>query len=375
MSAVSRLRVAIVAPSLDILGGQAVQADRLLRSWQNDPDVEAWLVPVNPVPPRGLRWSTRVKFCRTIVTEFVYGPQLVRQLSRADVVHVFSASYSSFLLAPLPAIVVARALGRPVVLNYRSGQALDHLSGSAIARSALASVAMNVVPSRFLRDVFARFGIDATVIANIVDLGRFVFREREPLRPRIVSTRNFESLYNIACTIHAFRIVQDRWPDATLTLVGGGHEEQSLKALVAKLGLRQVVFAGRVTPDEIARHYGANDIYVQTPDVDNMPTSIIEAFASGLPVVSTNVGGVSAILTDKVHGLLSPVNDHEALAAHILQLIDDPLMAKRLTHTAYATCQGCTWAAVRELWLQVYRRVLPASFGRLSIAGTEHDAG
>jgi glycosyltransferase involved in cell wall biosynthesis len=265
-------------------------------------------------------------------------------------------------------------LGRPVVLNYRSGQAPHHLSSSAIARSALASVDMNVVPSRFLRDVFAGFGIDAAVIPNIVDLGRFVFREREPLRPRIVSTRNFESLYNVACTIRAFRIVQDRWPDATLTLVGGGHEEQSLKALVAEFGLRQVVFAGRVGPDEIARHYDANDIYVQSPNIDNMPTSIIEAFASGLPVVSTNVGGVPAMLTDKVHGLLSPADDHEALGAHIIRLIDDPVMAKRLTQAAYATCQRCTWVAVRELWLQVYQRVLHASCGRLSMAGTGHDA-
>jgi L-malate glycosyltransferase len=371
---VARLRVAIVAPSLGILGGQAVQADRLLREWQNDPDVDAWLVPVNPVPPRPLRWTTRVKYVRTLVTELVYGPLLVRELSRADVVHVFSASYSSFLLAPLPAIAVARVLGRPVVLNYRSGEAPDHLGGSAIARSALASVDLNVVPSRFLKDVFARFGVNATVIPNIVDLGRFVFREREPLRPRIVSTRNFESLYNVACTIRAFRIVQDRRPDATLTLVGGGHEEQSLKALVAKLGLRQVVFAGRVGPDEIARQYDANDIYVQSPNIDNMPTSIIEAFASGLPVVSTNVGGVPAIVTDQVHGLLSPADDHEALAAHVLGLIDDPVMAKRLTHAAYATCQRCTWAAVRELWLEVYRQVLPASFGRLSTASTQHDA-
>jgi len=61
----------------------------------------------------------------------------VRELARADVVHVFSASYTSFLLAPLPAMLVARALGRPVVLNYRSGQATDHLKRSAIARKSI----------------------------------------------------------------------------------------------------------------------------------------------------------------------------------------------------------------------------------------------
>src|SRR5207245_218377 len=107
-----------------------------------------------------------------------------RELTRADVVHVFSASYSSFLLAPLPAVLIARVLGRPVILNYRSGEAPDHLKRSAIARMALARVDSNVVPSRFLVEVFASFGLDATIVPNIVDLRRFRFRERGPLRPR-----------------------------------------------------------------------------------------------------------------------------------------------------------------------------------------------
>src|SRR5882762_6816187 len=149
-----KLRVGVVAPSLGIVGGQAVQADRLIRAWRNDPDVDAWLVPVNPLPARPFRWATRIKYLRTIATELAYGPELVREVAQTDIVHVFSASYSSFLLAPLPAIAVARALRRPVVLNYRSGEAYDHLSRSAIARAVLRRVDENVVPSRFLVDVF-----------------------------------------------------------------------------------------------------------------------------------------------------------------------------------------------------------------------------
>jgi glycosyltransferase involved in cell wall biosynthesis len=240
------------------------------------------------------------------------------------------------------------------------------LSRSAIARAAIARVDANVVPSRFLVDVFGRFGIEATEISNIVDLDRFAFRERVPLRPRIVSTRNFEGLYNVACTLRAFRIVQDRWSDATLTLVGGGAEEPALRALAGALRLRNVTFAGRVSPDEIARHYAENDVYVQTSNIDNMPTSILEAFASGLPVVSTRAGGVPAIVTDGVNGLLAPLDDDHTVAAHILHLLDDPALAQRLARAAHARCQTCTWSAVREQWLDVYRRVSKARSRRLS---------
>ena len=352
-----RIKVAFVAPSLGILGGQAVQADRLLSAWKNDPDVDAWLVPVNPTPPRLLRFALDIKYLRTVVNELIYFPLLVRELSRADVVHVFSASYASFLLAPLPAMIVARALGKPTVLNYRSGEAPDHLQRSRLARCAIARVDTNIVPSRFLVDVFRRFGIDASIIPNIVDLERFTFRERDPLRPRLVSTRNFDALYNVATTLRAFRLVQDRWPDATLTLVGGGPQEPDLRALAAALELRSVTFAGRVKPNEVAGCYADNDIYLQSPDIDNMPTSVIEAFASGLPVVSTNAGGIPAIVTHERHGLLAPSGDHEMLAAHVLRLLDEPEHARAMARDAFAICQACTWPAVRGRWLDAYRAV------------------
>ena len=344
----------MVAPSMGILGGQAVQADRLLRAWQDDPDVRAWLVPINPVPPGPFRRATGIKYLRTLATQIFYWPLLVRELRHADIVHVFSASYFSFLLAPLPAVLVAKVLGKPVVMNYRSGQAPDHLRRSAIARGTLRWVERNAVPSVFLRDVFAGHGIKAEVIPNIVDVDRFRFRARAPLRPNILSTRNFEDLYNVACTLRTFALVQKRFPDATLTLVGAGSEESRLRQLASELQLRNVRFAGRVAPDEIWRYYAEADIYLQTPDIDNMPSSVLEAFASGCPVVSTNAGGVPAILTDGEHGLLVECGDHEAAAGRITRLLEDPALVRRLTEEARRSCDGYQWQSVRARWLSLY---------------------
>ena len=201
-----------------ILGGQAVQAARLLRSWQDDPDVSAWLVPINPVPPGPLALLTRITYVRTLVTQACYWPLLLRELRKADVVHVFSASYSSFLVSPLPAVLVAKLLGKPVILNYRSGEAAG--SSEAIGRRlrgrTLRGVDRNAVPSRVpARRLRLLFGIPLhMIISNIVDVERFQVRARERLRPRILSTRNFETLYNLPCTLRAFRLLQDRYPDA-----------------------------------------------------------------------------------------------------------------------------------------------------------------
>lgn len=365
----SSIKVAIVAASLRILGGHAVQTQRLLGKWGNERDIEAWLVPINPVPPPPFDRLLRVKYLRTVVTQLLYWPLLLRELRRADVVHVFSASYSAFLLAPLPAVVIARLLGKPVVLNYHSGEASDHLKRSALARHVMRHwVDLNVVPSPYLRDVLASFDIPADVVPNIVEVDRFAYRVRDPLRPRVLCTRNFERLYNVACVLRAFARIQASHPHATLTLVGGGSQDAALRELARALGLRDVTFVGRVPPDAIPSYYADADIYLQAPAIDNMPLSLLEAFASGLPVVSTDVGGIPAILTHGVHGLLAPDNDDERLAQHVLTLLERPDYARQLASAAFATCAAYQWPVAREGWLAAYRGAVASRATRVRAA-------
>ena len=353
--------------SLRILGGQAVQAQRMLDGWRGDFAVDAWLVPINPVPPPPFDRLLRIKYVRTLVTQLWYWPLLVRELRKADVVHAFSASYSSFLLAPLPAVIVARLLGKPVILNYHSGEAPDHLRRSATARLVMRRwVDLNVVPSPFLRDVLASFGIDAQLVSNTIDLAQFTYRRRDPLRPRLICTRNFEPLYNVPCVLRAFARIQTRHPEATLMLVGGGSQEGALRAQATALRLQHVTFAGRVAPSEIQRYYADADIYLQAPSIDNMPLSVLEAFASGLPVVSTGVGGVPSILRDGLDGLLAPDNNDGALALHVLKLLEEPAYARQLAATAHNTLPAYEWPVVRNGWLRAYRQVAGHDAGRLA---------
>jgi glycosyltransferase involved in cell wall biosynthesis len=223
----------------------------------------------------------------------------------------------------------------------------------------LKHVDLNVVPSVFLQNVFASFGIPATVVANTIDLQRFAYRVRDPLSPRLLSTRNLEPLYNVACTLRAFARVQRRFPDASLTVVGQGSQLDALQSLARELRLRNVVFTGAVPPDRIHEAYGGADIYIQTPSIDNMPNSVIEAFACGLPVVATRSGGVPAILSDGVHGLLADDNDDRAVAEHVIWLLEHPDYARRLAAAANDSCAAYEWSTVRDGWIAVYHSLIP----------------
>jgi hypothetical protein len=209
VSSSTPVRVCLVAPSLDIMGGQAVQADRLRRALGSAAALDVEFLPVNPRAPGPIRWLQRVKYARTVVTSILYAWSLLVRTRRYDVLHVFSASYFSFILAPLPALLAGRLFRKPTILNYRSGEAEDHLT--RWKRTGLPGVRLAssvVVPSGYLVDVFRRFGIQALAIANFVDVSHLPHRDRLTPRPVLLSNRNFESLYDVATTLRAFAIVQ-----------------------------------------------------------------------------------------------------------------------------------------------------------------------
>jgi glycosyltransferase involved in cell wall biosynthesis len=346
-------RVVLVAPLPDVPGGQAVQARALAEALEQDGH-EVTFLPVNPEFPRGFQWLRRYPYVRTLLNQALYLPSLVR-LRRADVVHVFSASYWSFVLAPLPAIVAGRLMGKRVVLNYRSGEADDHLlRWGMLVHPWLHLVDEIVVPSEYLRTVFARHGYKVRVIRNVVDSSRFRYRERLPLRPHLLSTRNLEPYYHVENTLRAFALLKPQFLDATLTVAGSGSQEGELRRLVSSLNLDGVRFVGSVEPALIPALYDAADIFVNSSVVDNQPVSVLEALAAGLPVVTTGTGDIAAIVHDGDTGLLVPARDPAAMAKAVTSLLADPDRARLMARRAKQAMEQHTWAEVRKQWTAAY---------------------
>ena len=349
-----RLRVSIVAASLRYVGGQSVQADLLLRNWQNDPEIEATFIPIDPAFPRGLRWMERIPLLRTIVREPLYLLALWRGLKNVDIVHVFSASYWSFLVAPVPACLMARVLKKKVLIHYHSGEARDHFRRFRTAVPVLKGVDALVVPSGYLVDVFREFGLSAKIVPNIVNISQFSFRLREPLRPHLVCTRGFHPYYGIDVVVRAFAEVRRTFPEACLDLVGGGPLEEEVRNLVKQLGITGVNFAGVASRDQIGGYYDRADIFINGSRLDNMPVSILEAFAAGTPVVSTAPEGMRYLVDHERTGLLSEPGDPASLAHNVIRVLKDPDLASRLAVNAQAELRLYSWEVVRKQWLEVY---------------------
>jgi glycosyltransferase involved in cell wall biosynthesis len=353
-----RLRVLIAAPSLDIVGGQSRQAVRLMEGLRREPDLEVGFVPHNPRLPGVLRLLQSIKYVRTLVTTIYYVLLLLWRVRQYDIVHIFSASYYSYSFSVIPALFIARLYGKKSILNYRSGEAEDHLENWRTAVPTIRWASEIVVPSGYLVDVFARYRLHARAIHNIVELDRFSFRERHPLRPIFLTSRLLEPLYNVPCVLRAFAIVQQRYPEAKLTVAADGFLRAELEALARELKLRNYEFVGFVAFDKMPALYDAADIYLSATSIDNMPSSLTESMASGLNVVTTDGGGaIPYIMTNEESGLIVNRDDHEALAAAAIRLLEDNDFALRLARNAHEASKSFTWPYIRNEWLNVYREL------------------
>ena len=363
-------RVLIVAASPRYVGGQSVMAQRLVEDLGDEFFVD--FLPVDPQLPRWLRPLDGIKYVRTAVRSLFYISSLLRQVPKYDVIHVFSASYASFLISPVPALLVARLFGKRSILNYRSGEALDHLQNSGRATKWLIRLASCiVVPSRYLVGVFRQFQFSAIEIPNHVDTSQIKYRERKSVQPRILISRTLEPLYNIECALRAFQIVQQKFPEAELTILGDGSLRGSLERMAAELQLTNVTFAGRVERDQIAQYYDHAQILLNTSSIDNMPVSIIEAFAAGLPIVTTDAGGIPYLIKDRVNGHLVRVNDHTAVAERLLELVSNPDEISRLSRAGRCELHKYTWETAGPKWKSLYKSLLQPSVDRRSTAKTE----
>src|SRR5262249_51763440 len=213
------------------------------------------------------------------------------------------------------------------------------------------------VPSGYLVEVFGRSGLCARAVSNVVDTELFGYREREPLSPVFLSNRNLEPLYNVECTLIAFGKIQQRYPEARLVVAGDGTQRKALERRARELALSNTEFVGQVTPEAMIELYRRADIYLNSSNIDNMPGSILESFSSGLPVVTSDAGGIPYIVRNEETGLMVECGDADGLAASALRLLEDASRARKIIRNARAECARYEWRAVQGEWISLYREL------------------
>lgn len=359
---ISDLRVGLVGPLPPPSGGmanQTLQLAKLLRAEGAQVEVIQVNRPYNP------HWIGRLKGIRALFRLAPYLLSLWRASSKVDLLHVMANSGWSWHLFAAPAIWIAKITGTPIVVNYRGGEAGEFFDKAFTwVKPSLDRADAIVVPSAFLEKVFEKRGYAPHIVPNIIDLSRFSMEKNKaaalaPDFPNILVARNLEPIYDNATVLRAFQIVRRTLPAARLVVAGSGPERQMLEKLALELGVNEAVsFTGRVENENMASLYYSATLMVNPSLADNMPISVLEALASGVPVVSTNVGGVPYLVEHDKTALLFPPQAPAAMAAAILAVLTDPEKANGMKIAGVELASQFIWPKVSVRLLDVYERVL-----------------
>jgi len=326
----------IAAPFPPPFGGMAIQAEKLSAAFEH----HGWVihrVAVNHPLDAKLAWADRIPVARTIIRTLFFLKTLNQALKRCDIVYILSGFFGYFFWVSAPAILLATLRKKRIYLSARGGAAGRFFDRYKLLIRPLIRLLDGVTaPSQFLKDEFRRsFGVDAIIIPNIADLKQFRYKKRSVIRPRILCTRNLEPIYNVACSIRAFALLKSRYADAKLGIAGDGSEKSMLQELCRKMGLSgAVTFMGQIPHEQMPAIYDNYDILMNSSNEDNLPGVILEAFACGLPVVSTRAGGIPFLVEHEANGLLVDKGDSAALAEAAISLVENPSFAQRLSYNA-----------------------------------------
>ncbi|MCC8358545.1 glycosyltransferase family 4 protein [Salinimicrobium sediminilitoris] len=224
-----------------------------------------------------------------------------------------------------------------------------------LTKSLFGNARINVAPSHFLFDIFVDHGFsNSRIIPNSITLENYPFKERKTFKPKFLWVRRFQERYNPLMAIKVFEQVYKKHPEAKMCMVGP-EKDGSLATCkeYAKQKNLPVEFPGKMKKKDWAALSLDYDFFINSTDVDNTPISVIEAMALGLPVISTDVGGMPYLIENDKDGILVPQNDVPAMVSAIEDLLQNPEKSQNIAQAAYEKVRQFDWEIVKEEWISV----------------------
>lgn len=214
---------------------------------------------------------------------------------------------------------------------------------------------INIAPSKYLYDNFKKKGFENLIyIPNTIELSNYPFEEKKYDFPSLLWVRSFSKIYNPLMALKVFELVKQKYPNATLTMVGPRKDESNEEAIqYSEKNNLNVEFTGKLTKKEWIELSKKTNVFINTTHFDNTPISVIEAMALGLPVVSTNVGGIPYLITHNENGFLVEDSDVDGMASQILKICSNDIKMEEITNSARKLVSNFDWDKVKFLWFKL----------------------
>jgi glycosyltransferase involved in cell wall biosynthesis len=288
------------------------------------------------------------------------GAAIIKNRNNIDVLILDVFSGQSFVIAET-ASFICKLLRIPLIAVLRGGNLPVFIKKyPRWTRRVLERADILVAPSHFLAEEIGKSGFEIRVVPNIIDIENYPFKLRKRIAPKLIWMRSFHPLYNPKMALEVLVRLTKTHPEATLVMAGADKGlEAEMKKTAQILGLKEKArFPGFLTIEEKAREFAEADIYINTNHIDNMPVSVVEACAFGLPVIATDVGGISYLLSEGETALLVEDDNADEMARAARRLLDDENLTEKISKNGRLLAEKSAWKSVRREWEEMFSEII-----------------
>ncbi len=280
---------------------------------------------------------------------------ILRKKNIVDFVLIDTYSTQNFYFAVFSAIL-CDLLKLQFIPILRGGDLPNRLrTNTRLSKNIFGKSFTNLSPSKFILNEFQKAGYyNLTYIPNTIEITNYSFLPRNKVQPKLLWVRSFAEIYNPLLALEVVEILKKTGTKVSLCMVGPEKDGslERCKKVAADLDL-PIRFTGLLNKSEWINLAAEFDIFINTTNFDNMPVSVMEAMALGLPVISTNVGGIPFLIENEVNGILVPPNNAEAIVNAIENLCGDILKAKNIAINARDKIENFDWSQVKREWIKL----------------------
>lgn len=286
---------------------------------------------------------------------------IIRHSRRANIVIIHSFSSLAFYYTLFCALL-CRLLGLPYITIIHGGNFPHRMkTNPRLCALVFNHSVINVCPSLFLMERLKPYGYKTSYIPNFININESPFKLREHFDLKLLWVRSFDAIYNPEMAIDVLAILKQRYPEKEirLAMIGPDKDGSAQRTLdkAKAMGVDHLLeITGKLTKKEWKTKAADFDLFINTTNIDNNPVSVIETMGLGLPIVSTEVGGIPFLIAHGVNGFMVPANDPVAMANQLIAIIENPGLGMRVAETARREVEKLDWAVLKEKWFELFDR-------------------
>ena len=216
-----------------------------------------------------------------------------------------------------------------------------------------------VANSNGLHDLAMKFDsrFEIPIIPNGVDLDEIKAAERDWLPPRLLSVGRLVHQKGLDLAMHALAGLKDK--EWEWVIVGDGPQIGVLKSLAKELGIDdRIVFSGWQSRQQLNEHYGRSNLFLFPSRHEGMPNAVLEAMASGLPVIASRIAGNEELVVNNETGLLVPSENIETLREALEKLLNDAPIRKQMGEASRRRVEeNYSWDSTAKQYALLLERV------------------